>query len=110
MNIDDNEVTFENAWGVCDGDIYRQVIVEVDETYETGRPFFDFIMTTSNHKPFTYPDKNIDIPSDTGRLGAIKYTDYAIGEFLKEAKTKPWYSSTVFIIMSNHCASSAGRW
>ena len=30
-----------------------------------------------------------------------------INEFLKEAKTKPWYTNTVFIIMADHCASSA---
>jgi len=109
-NIEDDEVTFENAWGVCDEDIYRKVIKEADNAYQTGKPFFDFVMTTSNHKPYTYPEGKIDIPSGTGRDGAIKYTDYAIGEFLKTARTKPWFTNTVFVIMSDHCASSAGRW
>ena len=109
-NIEDDEVTFENAWGVCDEDIYSKVIKEADKAYETGVPFFDFVMTTSNHKPYTYPEGKIDIPSGTGRNGAIKYTDFAIREFLKTAKTKPWFRNTVFVIMSDHCASSAGRW
>ena len=109
-NIEDDEVTFENAWGVCDEDIYNKVIKEADKAYETGEPFFDFVMTTSNHKPFTYPEGKIDIPSGTGRNGAIKYTDYAINSFLKVAKTKPWYQNTIFVIMSDHCASSAGKW
>jgi phosphoglycerol transferase MdoB-like AlkP superfamily enzyme len=109
-NIDDDEVTFENAWGVCDEDIYTKVIKEADEAYLNEKPFFNFIMTTSNHRPFTYPDGKIDIPSGTGREGGIKYTDYAIANFLKQAKTKPWYTNTVFVIMADHCASSAGRW
>lgn len=109
-NIEDDEVSFENAWGVCDTDIYNKVIKEADKTYESGKPFFDFVMTTSNHKPYTYPEEKIDIPSGSGRNGAIKYTDYAIGQFLKIAQTKPWYKNTVFVIMSDHCASSAGRW
>jgi phosphoglycerol transferase MdoB-like AlkP superfamily enzyme len=109
-NIEDDEVTFENAWGVCDADIYNKVIKEADKAHETGKPFFDFVMTTSNHKPYTYPEGKIDIPSGSGRNGAIKYTDYAIGEFLKTARTKPWFKNTVFVIMSDHCASSAGRW
>lgn len=109
-NIDDNEVTFENAWGVCDEDIYNKVLREADKTYADGMPFFDFIMTTSNHRPYTYPEGKIDIPSGTGRHGAVKYTDFAIGEFLKQAKTKPWFENTVFVIMSDHSASSAGRW
>ncbi|ADV49092.1 sulfatase [Cellulophaga algicola DSM 14237] len=109
-NIEDDEVTFENAWGVCDEDIYNKVLKEADKAFTTGKPFFDFVMTTSNHKPFTYPEGKIDIPSGTGRNGAVKYTDYAIGEFLKTARTKPWFKHTVFVIMSDHCASSAGRW
>jgi len=109
-NIEDDEVTFENAWGVCDMDIYNKVLKEADKAYETGKPFFDFVMTTSNHKPYTYPEDEIDIPSGTGRNGAVKYTDYAIGQFIKKAQQKPWFKNTVFVIMSDHCASSAGRW
>ncbi|MBT2161280.1 LTA synthase family protein [Zobellia barbeyronii] len=109
-NIEDDEVTFENAWGVCDEDIYAKVIKEADKAYLTEKPFFNFVMTTSNHKPYTYPEGKVDIPSGTGRNGAIKYTDYAIGEFLKTAQTKAWFKNTVFVIMSDHCASSAGRW
>jgi phosphoglycerol transferase MdoB-like AlkP superfamily enzyme len=109
-NIEDDEVTFENAWGVCDMDIYNKVLKEADKAHETGKPFFDFVMTTSNHKPYTYPEDKIDIPSGTGRNGAVKYTDYAIGQFIKKAQQKPWFKNTVFVIMSDHCASSAGRW
>ena len=109
-NIEDGEVTFENAWGVCDMDIYNKVLKAADKAHQSGKPFFDFVMTTSNHKPYTYPEGKIDIPSGTGRHGAVKYTDYAIGEFLQKAKQKPWFSNTVFVIMSDHCASSAGRW
>ncbi len=109
-NIEDDEVTFENAWGVCDADIYNKVLKEADKAHNSGKPFFDFVMTTSNHKPYTYPEGKIEIPSGSGRNGAVKYTDYAIGEFIKEAKQKPWFNNTVFVIMSDHCASSAGRW
>ncbi|MFC3973063.1 LTA synthase family protein [Maribacter confluentis] len=109
-NIEDEEVTFENAWGVCDEDIYNKVLKEADLAHQSSKPFFNFVMTTSNHKPFTYPEGKIDIPSGTGRNGAVKYTDYAIGAFIKEAKTKPWFKNTVFVIMSDHCASSAGKW
>ncbi len=108
--IGDDEVTFENAWGVCDEDIYNKVIREADKAHEAGTLFFDFVMTTSNHKPYTYPEGKINIPSGTGRQGAVRYTDYAIGQFLRQARTKPWFANTVFVIMSDHCANSAGRW
>lgn len=108
-NIEDDEVTFENAWGIADEDIYSKVIKVSDEAHSVGKPFFDFVMTTSNHRPYTYPEGKIDIPSGSGRSGAVKYTDYAIGEFLKKAQQKEWYKNTVIIIMADHCASSAGR-
>lgn len=108
-NIEDDEVTFENAWGIADEDIYNKVIKVADEAHSAGKPFFDFVMTTSNHRPYTYPEGKIDIPSGSGRSGAVKYTDYAIGEFLKMARQKEWFKNTVIIIMADHCASSAGR-
>lgn len=64
------------------------MIKEADENYASDQPFFNFIMTTSNHRPYTYPENKIDIPSDSGRDGAVKYTNYAIGQFLKKAKSK----------------------
>ena len=72
-NIKDEDIQFENAWGVCDEDIYKQVIKEADLNYAANKPFFNFIMTTSNHRPYTYPENKIDIPSGTGRDGAVKY-------------------------------------
>jgi len=109
-NIEDEEVSFENAWGICDEDIFNRVIKEADKHGQEGKPFFNFIMTTSNHRPYTYPENKIDIPSGTGRDGAVKYTDFAIGDFIKHARQKPWFSNTVFIVLADHCASSAGKW
>lgn len=109
-NIEDEDIQFENAWGVCDEDIYKQVIKQADENYASKQPFFNFIMTTSNHRPYTYPDNKIDIPSGAGRHGAVKYTDFAIGEFINSIKDKPWFDNTVIAIMADHCASSAGKW
>jgi len=108
-NINDNEVTFENAWGVCDENSFDKVIQQADLATKEGKPFFNFIMTTSNHRPYTYPEGKIDIPSGTSRAGAVKYTDFAIQEFINKAKKKPWFKNTVFVIMADHCASSAGR-
>jgi phosphoglycerol transferase MdoB-like AlkP superfamily enzyme len=66
-------------------------------------------MTTSNHRPYTYPEGRIDIPSGSGRNGAVKFTDRAIGDFLSKIRNKPWFSNTVIIFIADHCASSAGK-
>jgi phosphoglycerol transferase MdoB-like AlkP superfamily enzyme len=107
--IPDSLVNFENAWGISDGDLYSSVIRDADEKFKAGKLFYDFVMTTSNHRPYTYPSGKIDIPSGSGREGAVKYTDYAIGEFINKIKSKPWFNNTVIIFIADHCASSAGR-
>ena len=104
------DITFANAWGACDGDLFRWALREADRDYAVGKPFFHFVMTTSNHRPFTYPEGKIDLPSKTsGRSGGVKYTDHAIGELLRAAADRPWFKNTIFVIVADHCASSAGR-
>jgi len=104
-----DEITFSNAWGVADEDLFNKAISEADKSFAAGKPFLNFIMTTSNHRPFTYPNGKIDIDSKTGRNGAVKYTDYAIGKLVEEAKKKPWFDNTIFVFVADHCAGSAGN-
>jgi phosphoglycerol transferase MdoB-like AlkP superfamily enzyme len=109
INIENKDVTFENAWGICDEDIYNQSIRMADLKFKNDKPFFQFIMTTSNHKPYTFPENRISMPQGN-RESAVKYTDFALGKFIDEAKTKSWFENTVFVIVADHCASSAGKW
>ena len=102
-------VEFENVWGVADEHLFDQVLMNMDKDTATGKPFFAHIMTTSNHRPFTYPDGRIDIPSPAKREGGVKYADYAIGRFFEMAKEKPWFDNTIFLIVADHCASSSGK-
>lgn len=104
-----DEITFKNAWGVADEDLYRRTLREADAAHGSGRHFFFHVMTTSNHRPFTYPEGKIDIPSGSGRPGAVKYTDYALKEFLSTAKERAWFDETVFVVVADHCAGSAGE-
>lgn len=108
-NFAENEISFANAWGVCDEDLFDKTIQQGDLSYEEKKPFFSFVMTTSNHRPYTYPDGKIDIPSHTGRDGAVKYSDYAIGQLIKKSRGKPWFKDTIFIIVADHCAGSARK-
>ena len=103
------EITFSNVWGVSDEDLFSKAIKEADDSYKSHKPFLNFIMTTSNHRPFTYPDGKIDIKSKTGRSGAVKYTDYAIGKLIENSKNKPWFNNTIFVFVADHCAGSAGN-
>lgn len=105
-----NEITFQNIWGVCDEDMYNKAIKIMNSEAKGNKPFFNHIMTVSNHRPFTYPNNKIDIPGDSkSREGGIKYTDFAMREFFKKASKQSWFKNTVFVILADHCASSAGK-
>ncbi|MGO4821754.1 MULTISPECIES: LTA synthase family protein [unclassified Flavobacterium] len=105
-----DEITFDNIWGVCDEDMYNKAIKVMNEEAKENKPFFNHIMTVSNHRPFTYPNNKIDIPGDAkSRDGGVKYTDYAMKKFFEMAKKQPWFANTVFVILADHCASSAGK-
>lgn len=103
------DIHFENAWGMCDEDLYAQALKVADRDAASDTPFFLQLMTTSNHRPYTYPDGRIDIASGEGREGAVKYTDYAIGQFLAQAREKPWFARTLFVFVADHTAGSAGK-
>lgn len=105
-----SEVSFSNIWGVCDEDMYQKAITLMNEESKLGKPFFNHIMSVSNHRPFTYPEGKIDIPSDSkSRKGGVKYTDYALKQFFKIAEKQSWFKNTVFVILADHCASSSGK-
>ena len=108
-NFNKEEINFSNIWGVSDGDLFSKFISEADKSYSSKKPFFSLVLTTSNHRPYTYPEGKIDIPSGTGRDGAVKYTDFAIKQLIDDAKKKPWFDNTIFVIVADHCAGSAGK-
>lgn len=108
-DIDSDHIHHETIWGVSDEDLFDFALTRFDDQAKTGTPFFGHIMTTSNHRPYTYPEGRIDIPSKTGRDGAVKYTDWAIGDFLAKARTRPWFKDTVFVLLADHTSHGRGR-
>ena len=108
-DISDKDIHHETIWGVADEDLFTLAIKTMDEKSKGSKPLFAHIMTTSNHRPYTYPEGRVDIPSGTNREGAIQYTDWSIGKFLKDAESKPWFKDTIFVILSDHTSHGRGR-
>ena len=71
-SIDAADIHHETIWGVADEDLFTLALRELDQRAAVGKLFFAHIMTTSNHRPFTYPADRIDVPSGSGRPGAVK--------------------------------------
>ncbi len=60
------EQHFANAWGVSDEDLFTKVIKVADASYEQKKPFMHMVMTTSNHRPYTFPENIAVIPTRGG--------------------------------------------
>lgn len=109
-DIPDSMVHHTTAWGIDDEAAFNYTIMQCDKSYSENKNFFNHIMTVSNHRPYTFPEGRIDIPPSTQSIeGAVKYTDYAINKFLLDARRKPWFANTLFVIVADHCAKSAGK-
>ncbi len=107
---DFQNVTFKTIWGVCDGDLFDNSLHTFDSLHAVGKPFFATIITVSNHKPYLYPEGKIPFdPKKQDRIHAVRYADFAIGDFVRKAKTHEFFDSTIFIFLGDHGARVYGR-
>ena len=101
---------FGNIWGVSDDDLFAHSLKVFDEQHARGERIFSIVMTTSNHKPFTFPPGVSGVPEKGGgRDAGIRYADHAIGAFLGAAHGKSWFDDTLFVIVADHGARVYGR-
>jgi phosphoglycerol transferase MdoB-like AlkP superfamily enzyme len=101
---------FSNIWGVSDEDLFRNALRVYDEQVRRGERIFSVVMTTSNHKPFTFPEGVPGVaPSGGGREAGVRYADYAIGRFLEALRARAWFAETLVVIVADHGARVYGR-
>ncbi len=101
---------FTTIWGVCDEDLYRRSIDEFRDIAKSGQPFFATILSVSNHKPYTYPAGRIpENPEERSRENAVKYSDFALGEFFRAARKEPFWTNTIFAVIADHGARVYGE-
>jgi phosphoglycerol transferase MdoB-like AlkP superfamily enzyme len=109
---DIQKVRFENIWGVSDEDLFDRAIQHFGQEFAAGQPFFSIVMTTSNHKPFTFRPglESEGIKAEGGgRQAGVRYADYALGYFLREAAKQPWFDNTLFVVVADHGARVYGK-
>jgi phosphoglycerol transferase MdoB-like AlkP superfamily enzyme len=95
---------FVSSWGVSDEDLLNRTHEQLVAHHKSGKPFFTLAFSSSNHAPFEFPDGRIELyeqPKGTDN-NAVKYADYAIGEFFKKAQQSEYWNDTVFLIVADH--------
>jgi phosphoglycerol transferase MdoB-like AlkP superfamily enzyme len=93
---------FKGSWGVCDEDLFQRADQEFSQ--QAGKPFFSLVFTSSNHSPFEFPEGKTPLyesPSDTVN-NAVKYADFALGEFFRKAKKSAYWENTLFLVVADH--------
>jgi len=94
---------FSGSWGVSDEDLFNKAH-EIFDAYSRDQPFFSLVFTSSNHSPFDFPDGRIAIEDgEKNSVGnAVRYADYALGEFISTAQRSDYWDNTLFVIVADH--------
>jgi len=105
----DDEIAFKGTWGVCDESLMKKAN-SLFSSYK-DKPFYSLVFSSSNHDPFEFPDGRIKLHDKEKNTvnNAIKYADYALGEFFNMAKKEAYYKNTVFIIIADHNTRTWGN-
>jgi len=102
-----------DGWGVSD-------VVLFDKAHkilrEEKRPFFAFIQTAGNHRPYGIPDDHpgfelaqVDAKElaqngfdSLAAFNGLRYLDFALGSFFEKARKDPYFAKTVFVLYGDH--------
>ena len=92
------------TWGVSDEDLVKKGNERFSKLYKEGEPFAALMFSSSNHSPFDIPSGRIEEVKKGEKCveNAVKYADYAIGLFFKEAKKLSYYKDTIFVVIADH--------
>lgn len=101
-----NPVFMDPTWGVSDQDMFDRGALELEQNYGS-KPFYALLQTLSNHTPYALP---IDLPvervsgqgSSDEHLTAMRYSDWALGQFFEKARKAPYFKETLFVIVGDH--------
>ena len=101
--------TFHTAWGVADEAIFDRALAEMDALHATGRPFYTLILSVSNHRPYRFPEDHVAWdPKLRSRENAVRYADWALARFVRQAQTHSFFGDTLFVLMGDHGARVYG--
>lgn len=90
-----------SKWGAHDHIVFNRLVKDLDTQKQ---PFFSTLFTLSSHEPFEVPVKTVIEGKDPEHLflNAHHYTDASLGDFIRQAKSKPWWKNTLLIIIADH--------
>jgi len=104
VSIDDFDGALQNAkWGIHDEVTFNRLLTDMDNAQT---PTFKTLFTLTSHEPFEIPAKPYFANSTEVEksINAFHYTDSCLGQFINQAKTKPWWKNTIIVLVADHCS------
>ncbi len=94
------EQDYDGQWGIWDVPYFSFV---ADHLNQIQKPFFSVLFSLTSHHPFkTEPWFEKKFAEDPPKMRAVRYTDYALGQFFQKIKKEPWFDRTLFVITGDH--------
>ncbi|POA90552.1 LTA synthase family protein [Pseudomonas protegens] len=104
-----------DVWGISDLDLFKESD-RLLRAIPQDQPFFAYLQTSGNHRPFTIPKDNDgfqaqDLPLEQvqaagsrslEQYNAVRLLDFNIGRLMEIAKAGGYYDNTIFVFFGDH--------
>jgi phosphoglycerol transferase MdoB-like AlkP superfamily enzyme len=104
-----------DVWGISDLNLFKETD-RLLRDLPADKPFFAYIQTAANHRPFTIPRDNddfrrVELPLEevqkwgfrsVEQFNAVRLLDYNIGRFLQMAREGGYFDNTIFVFFGDH--------
>ncbi|WLH76700.1 LTA synthase family protein [Pseudomonas fluorescens] len=104
-----------DVWGISDLDLFKEGD-QLLRAVPKDQPFFAYLQTSGNHRPFTIPKQNDGFQLNNVTLeqaqaagsrsveqyNAVRLLDYNIGRLMEIAKAGGWYDNSIFVFFGDH--------
>ena len=104
-----------DVWGISDLDLFKESD-RLLRAIPQDQPFFAYLQTSGNHRPFTIPKDNDgfqaqDLPLEQvqaagsrslEQYNAVRFLDFNIGRLMEIAKAGGYYDNTIFVFFGDH--------
>jgi phosphoglycerol transferase MdoB-like AlkP superfamily enzyme len=104
-----------DVWGISDLSLFREVD-KILSRLPDDKPFFAYVQTAGNHRPFTVPADNdgfeVKMVSEeelringfrsVEQYNAVRLLDFNIGRFMDFARKSGYFDNTIFVLFGDH--------
>jgi phosphoglycerol transferase MdoB-like AlkP superfamily enzyme len=104
-----------DVWGISDLDLFKEADALLS-ALPKDQPFFAYLQTSGNHRPFTIPRQNdgfqvrdvtLEQVQAAGsrsveQYNAVRLLDYNIGRLMEIAKASGYYDNSIFVFFGDH--------